>query len=871
MMTAIPRRPLPPRQSPTEADITAEPSSDAIENMTIPRRRFSSQPPTDSNGVQGGNNLQGQENFHSRMGEGSDRTGGFDRRMSDVSDRGGSSSRPSRPRPKHVTIQSESPFIVKIKMRGVTMDHEALPRFRASGRTPKRVRPSYEEVPESDFDDLVDSDDEDFNARPKKLRRSSHGSSLEKGPAATSSPAVPIAPSVVVTETTTELDPGSGGMAIVPAAGGSAPVVDAPPPGWLNTLWYSRECFIHVFVAEKIVGWKRRHLTSLEWDDPDALRFLDPIEATNLQQKVLTNQEFWNDQHKRMEVSRINVTQCPVVMTIASEREKASAEENNVNPKFKLDVSLDQTEEVLLVKWRGKSHLHCSWERPSDIQKLDPSNTARHKIRRYYQSQEIVFGRDWKKIVEEERATAVAIHSHGEAVNADTIPDQADEGEEFFPPQCVEVERILACDEKEMDPQVQARQRALNIKAEQDALARREEAEERTAADNSQKLKSNPLIVEDLVDIHKEEEPWDPEDNVRYVVKWKGLPFAEITWEYWRDIKRDAVDQCEDFWYRQKPPSPEEIKRISNKPHPHVRDFRKMPETKVYGKSSRARPVANLGDGAIIPEDDEAETEKAGFQLRSYQLEGVNWLLFNWWNKRSCILADEVGLLMSHCSFLQSVIWKPDIFLLLLFRCYNLSKMGLGKTVQTLGFLQELRSNPHVEVRGPFLIVAPLSLIGQWQSEADSWAPDFNVVVYHGSADARKWVAQQEFYYLEEFVGKPTATKLRKQHITKFHILITTYEVALKDIDVISKIRWKTLIVDEAHRLKNPTSRLFAELASVPRDYCVLLTGTPLANHTGKIVSAVWLRNAACISDLTFVFLSTILQIRGTLGFVTLR
>ena len=135
-------------------------------------------------------------------------------------------------------------------------------------------------------------------------------------------------------------------------------------------------------------------------------------------------------------------------------------------------------------------------------------------------------------------------------------------------------------------------------------------------------------------------------------------------------------------------------------------------------------------------------------------------------------------------------------------------------------------------MRGPFLIVAPLSLIGQWQSEAKAWAPDYNVVLYHGSADAREFLVQQEFYYTEQFVPKPSVSKLKKQHVTKFHLLITTYEVVLKDIEVFSRIKWKALIVDEAHRLKNPNSRLFAELASVPRDHCVLLTGTPLANNT---------------------------------------
>jgi SNF2 family DNA or RNA helicase len=48
------------------------------------------------------------------------------------------------------------------------------------------------------------------------------------------------------------------------------------------------------------------------------------------------------------------------------------------------------------------------------------------------------------------------------------------------------------------------------------------------------------------------------------------------------------------------------------------------------------RPVADLGDGNCVDEDEGKEERE--FKLRSYQLEGVNWLLFNWWNKRSCIL-----------------------------------------------------------------------------------------------------------------------------------------------------------------------------------------------------------------------------------------
>ncbi|GLE01327.1 hypothetical protein PINS_up010157 [Pythium insidiosum] len=69
----------------------------------------------------------------------------------------------------------------------------------------------------------------------------------------------------------------------------------------------------------------------------------------------------------------------------------------------------------------------------------------------------------------------------------------------------------------------------------------------------------------------------------------------------------------------------------------------------------------------------------------------------------------------------------------------------------------------------------------------------------------------------------------------KFHVLVTTYEVAIKDIGLLSKIRWRCLVVDEAHRLKNQSSRLVEQLRGLRRDHCVLLTGTPLQNKTEEL------------------------------------
>lgn len=61
------------------------------------------------------------------------------------------------------------------------------------------------------------------------------------------------------------------------------------------------------------------------------------------------------------------------------------------------------------------------------------------------------------------------------------------------------------------------------------------------------------------------------------------------------------------------------------------------------------------------------------------------------------------------------------------------TQMGLGKTIQTMAFLTQLYHSPGGANRGPFLVVAPLSLVAQWQAEAATWAPDMNVLIFHGS------------------------------------------------------------------------------------------------------------------------------------------
>ncbi|KAI0128052.1 hypothetical protein F4776DRAFT_664803 [Hypoxylon sp. NC0597] len=179
-----------------------------------------------------------------------------------------------------------------------------------------------------------------------------------------------------------------------------------------------------------------------------------------------------------------------------------------------------------------------------------------------------------------------------------------------------------------------------------------------------------------------------------------------------------------------------------------------------------------------------------GGELRGFQLTGVNFLCLNWCRANNVILADE---------------------------------MGLGKTVQTVSFLSWLRNERKQE--GPFLVVAPLSVIPAWCDTFNHWSPDLNYVVYLGNAEARNTIREHELM----FNGNP------KKH--KFNVLVTSYEYILMDADFLRSLKWQALAVDEAHRLKNKDSKLYSELMSFGAPAKVLITGTPIQNNLAELSS----------------------------------
>ncbi|CAM0875082.1 unnamed protein product [Alopecurus aequalis] len=230
-------------------------------------------------------------------------------------------------------------------------------------------------------------------------------------------------------------------------------------------------------------------------------------------------------------------------------------------------------------------------------------------------------------------------------------------------------------------------------------------------------------------------------------------------------------------------------KRKSNS-KPQYND--KKAKTAVAAMLSRSREDRSADDGTLTEEEKWAREQAnlvpllTGGKLKSYQIKGVKWLISLWQNGLNGILADQ---------------------------------MGLGKTIQTIGFLAHLKGNG---LNGPYMVIAPLSTLSNWLNELTRFTPSLTGLIYHGTKDAR--------------------TELRRKYMPKtvgpdFPIIITSYEMAMYDAKFLANYKWKYVVVDEGHRLKNTKCKLLRELKRIPMDNKLLLTGTPLQNNLAELWS----------------------------------
>ncbi|XP_039686239.1 ISWI chromatin-remodeling complex ATPase CHR11 isoform X2 [Medicago truncatula] len=171
-------------------------------------------------------------------------------------------------------------------------------------------------------------------------------------------------------------------------------------------------------------------------------------------------------------------------------------------------------------------------------------------------------------------------------------------------------------------------------------------------------------------------------------------------------------------------------------------------------------------------------------KMRDYQLAGLNWLIRLYENGINGILADE---------------------------------MGLGKTLQTIslmGYLHEFRG-----IKGPHMVVAPKSTLGNWMNEIRRFCPILRAVKFLGNPEERRHIREDLLV------------------AGKFDVCVTSFEMAIKEKSTLRRFSWRYIIIDEAHRIKNENSLLSKTMRIYNTNYRLLITGTPLQNNLHELWS----------------------------------
>ncbi|KAK6455737.1 SNF2 family N-terminal domain-containing protein [Scheffersomyces xylosifermentans] len=236
----------------------------------------------------------------------------------------------------------------------------------------------------------------------------------------------------------------------------------------------------------------------------------------------------------------------------------------------------------------------------------------------------------------------------------------------------------------------------------------------------------------------------------------------------------------------QQQPTPEETptkkRRVTRAVKPKSKhDITSMLSTKIKASTKSTMDAIDKSQKSTEIQQPKLVT---GGVLKDYQLDGLQWLVTLYENGLNGILADE---------------------------------MGLGKTLQCISFLSFLIENG---ISGPFLIVVPLSTLSNWYNEIQRFAPKINVFRYTGSKIER---------------NKLNLSQIIAKH--KTNIVITSYEISIKDFIKLNAINWNYLIVDEGHRLKNSECILIKFLKKLNVSNRLLLTGTPLQNNLNELWS----------------------------------
>ncbi len=162
-------------------------------------------------------------------------------------------------------------------------------------------------------------------------------------------------------------------------------------------------------------------------------------------------------------------------------------------------------------------------------------------------------------------------------------------------------------------------------------------------------------------------------------------------------------------------------------------------------------------------------------QLRPYQQEGYEWMCrLAYWGAGAC-LADD---------------------------------MGLGKTLQAITLMQSRAS------QGPTLVLMPTSLLMNWQQELNRFAPALSVRILNQQGTDR-----------QQLIDSADAGD----------VVLSTYGLLVTEGEKLCQRRWHTIVLDEAHTIKNRDTQTSKAAMNLQADFRLMLTGTPLQNHLSEI------------------------------------
>lgn len=169
-------------------------------------------------------------------------------------------------------------------------------------------------------------------------------------------------------------------------------------------------------------------------------------------------------------------------------------------------------------------------------------------------------------------------------------------------------------------------------------------------------------------------------------------------------------------------------------------------------------------------------------ELRPYQLEGFEWLVFMRQQGFGACLADD---------------------------------MGLGKTVQLITYLLHIyESSTYTK---PSIIICPTSVLGNWQKELARFAPSLIVHTHYQANRAKD----------EEFKKLVTAERP--------HVILSTYGTVSQDTEFLKDIEWATVVLDEAQNIKNMQTLQSKAIRKLLGDHHIALTGTPVENRLSEL------------------------------------